>query len=71
MKKIFLFIFSILICNGVIAQSQIALKKSDKAVKEGASISKINLNKFRIGINISKILYKKKYSLLANLLKSQ
>lgn len=59
MKKYVIFLFSILIWNGVIAQSQINLEKS-RATKATTSITNINSNKFRIGINIPAISYEKK-----------
>ena len=59
MKKYVVFIFSILIWNGAIAQSQINLGKS-RATKVAASITNINSNKFRIEINIPAISYEKK-----------
>lgn len=59
MKKYVIFLFSILIGNGVIAQSQINLEKS-RATNVATSITNINFNKFRIEINIPAISYEKK-----------
>ena len=59
MKKYVVFLFSILIWNGVTAQSQINLGKS-RATKATTSITNINSNKFRIEINIPAISYEKK-----------
>ena len=59
MKKYVVFIFSMLIWNGAIAQSQINLEKS-RTIKATTSITNINSNKFRIEINIPAISYEKK-----------